>query len=214
MRPARVRLIDLGFDGAFDTSMSFAQSLIQSIGARTNGNPIAEIEFIRTRDPVTVRTALQADATVVHIMAHGTTDPDGLGFWSEDEKTGLTLTELAEAFADDGVGIGADVVYADCSTAQGRFVRAIRDCIATDRLHRRPADGRLARGDDVRVRLLRLAVQGPGEGTHAGRARRARRRASDQGLRGHRGRPLPVRGEGAHAQPAGSEGARLVSCPS
>lgn len=132
MRPARVRLIDLGFDGAFDTSMSFAQSLIQSIGARTNGNPIAEIEFIRTRDPVTVRTALQADATVVHIMAHGTTDPDGLGFWSEDEETGLTLTELAEAFADDGVGIGADVVYADCcSTAQGRFVRAIRDCIAT-----------------------------------------------------------------------------------
>src|SRR5690606_40687997 len=109
MRPARVRLIDLGFDGAFDTSMSFAQSLIQSIGARTNGNPIAEIEFIRTGDPVTVRTALQADATVVHIMAHGTTDPDGLGFWSEDEKTGLPPTELAEAVAGRGLGVRSHV---------------------------------------------------------------------------------------------------------
>lgn len=130
MRPTHVRLIDLGFDSAFDASMSFAQSLIQSIGARANGNPVAEIEFIRTRDPETVRSSLQAEATVIHIMAHGATDPDDLGFWSDDEQTGLTLTELAEEFAADGAGIAAGVLFADCcSTAQGRFVRAIRDCI-------------------------------------------------------------------------------------
>lgn len=130
MRPARVRLIDLGFDSSFDASMSFAQSLIQATGTRTNGNPIAEIEFVRTRDPVTVRSSLQASATVVHLMAHGETDPDHLGFWSDDNETGLTLTELAEEFAADGAGIAASVLFADCcSTAQGRFVRAVRDCI-------------------------------------------------------------------------------------
>jgi hypothetical protein len=131
MRPTRVRLIDVGLDQSFDTSMSFAQSLIQSLGyGGDDAAPVAEIEFIRTRDALTVATALQAPAVVLHLMAHGVTEPEHLGFWSDDGKTSLTLVSLAEQFSDDREGIEAGVLFADCcSSAQGRFVKAIRDCI-------------------------------------------------------------------------------------
>src|SRR5437899_9309707 len=130
MRPARIRLVDLGFDRDFDTSMAFAQSLIQSLVARSGDSPVAEIEFIRTRDLLTVATALQNPAHIIHVIAHGETSPDELGFWSDDNATSLNLTELAETFVADGEGIEASVLVADCcSTAQGRFTRAVRDCI-------------------------------------------------------------------------------------
>jgi len=130
MRPARVRLVDLGFEHDFDTSMAFAQSLIQALVTRWGDDPVAEIEFIRTRDFWTVAAALQNPAHVIHVIAHGEAGPDDLGFWSDDDTTTLSLTELAEAFAADGQGIEASVLFADCcGTAQGRFTKAIRNCI-------------------------------------------------------------------------------------
>ena len=110
--------------------MAFAQSLIHSLVTRSGENPVAEVEFIRTRAPGTVSSALQEPAHIIHVLAHGAAAPDEVGFWSEDEKTYVNLTELAERFAKDGEGIEASLLFADCcSSAQGRFVRAIRDCI-------------------------------------------------------------------------------------
>ena len=130
MRPARVRLVDLGLERDFGTMLAFAESLIQSLGTRAGNSPVAEVEFIRTRDPETVKAALQSPAQVLHITAHGDNGPDYLGFWSDDERTSFHLSDLAEKFAEDGEGIEAATVFADCcDSAQGRFVRAIRDCI-------------------------------------------------------------------------------------
>ncbi len=133
MKPARVRLIDIGIDDDFDVSMSFAQSMIRALGTNNGGStPIAEVEFIRTREVSTTMSALQAPASVIHVMAHGETDPDHLGFWSHDEATNVSLTDVAERFHEEGEGIEAALVFADCcSSAQGRFVKAIRDCIET-----------------------------------------------------------------------------------
>ena len=73
---------------------------------------------------------MQNPAHVIHIMAHGASSPDDVGFWSDDDRTGLNLTELAERFTVDEEGIEASTVIADCcNAAQGRFVRAIRDCL-------------------------------------------------------------------------------------
>jgi hypothetical protein len=136
LRPATIRLIDLGMHEDFGLAMSFAQNMIQSLVARSNGTAPAEIEFIRTRDPLTVKTALQHRAHVIHITAHGDTDPDHLGFWSDDERTGLTLTDLAERFATDGEGVEAAVLFADCCrSATGRWVRAVRDCIEQETVY-------------------------------------------------------------------------------
>ena len=137
MRPAVVRLIDVGFDDDFATSMAFAQSLIQSIGVTTrtksrDGETInaVEIEFVRTRDVRTIEAALQRFANVVHIMGHGDSTEEFQGFFSSDEETELSLAGLAERFAEVGEGIEAPVVFADCClSAQGRFLRAVRDCI-------------------------------------------------------------------------------------
>lgn len=130
MRPARIRLVDLGFDRDFDSSRAFAQSLIQSLVTRAGDNPVAEVEFIRTRDFLTVKTALQSPAAVIHLVAHNLAKLDDVGFWSDDEETAVSIIDLADDFAEDGHGIEAGVVFADaCATAQGRFVRAIRDCI-------------------------------------------------------------------------------------
>ena len=130
MRPARVRLIDLGLDRDFDTSMAFAQSLIQSLVTRAADKSVCEVEFIRTRDFYTVAAALQHPAHVIHLIAHGDNSPDDVGFWSDDERSGVALTDLAEQFVADGEGIEASVIYADCcNSTRGRFVRAIRDCI-------------------------------------------------------------------------------------
>lgn len=130
MRPSIVRLIDLGTDSDFAVSMSFAQNLIQSMTVRPAGAPPAEIEFVRTRDRATVKAAFQNPAHVLHVMAHGASNPDFIGFFSEDDKTEMSLTELAEQFAFDHEGIEAAVIYADCcDSGQGRFTRAIRDCI-------------------------------------------------------------------------------------
>ena len=105
--------------------MAFAQSMIQSLTTRTNGEPLCEIEFIRTRDRVTVAAAVQTPAHVIHITAHGDTDPDDLGFWSDDEETFIGLSGLAEQFVDDGQGIEAAVLFADCCrSGTGRFVRS------------------------------------------------------------------------------------------
>src|SRR3546814_18811336 len=104
MRPARVRLVDLGFDRDFDTSMAFAQSLIQSLVARASDNPLAEVEFIRTRDFWTVAAALQNPADIIPVIAHGGSGPDALGFWSDDAGSTLTHTETAPTVAYDRTG--------------------------------------------------------------------------------------------------------------
>jgi hypothetical protein len=129
VKPSIVRLVDLGLEADFGISMSFAQSMIRSLTARRD-IPIAEIEFTRTRDSRTVTSALQQRAHIVHVMAHGSSDPDDLGFWSSDDTTSLTLTDLAERFRADEEGIETSVLLADCcGRSTERWVRAIRDCI-------------------------------------------------------------------------------------
>ncbi|WP_116997342.1 hypothetical protein [Desertimonas flava] len=123
-------MVDLGLERDFGTMLAFAESLIQSLGTRAGDSPIAEVEFIRTRDSETVKAAFRSPAHVLHITAHGDNGPDSLGFWSDDERTTFYLSDLAETFSDEGDGIEAPVILADCcASAQGRFVRAIRDCI-------------------------------------------------------------------------------------
>ena len=130
MRPAIVRLIDLGHQSDFALAMSFAENIIQSLTARPAGSPPAEVEFIRTRDLATVKAALQSRAHILHITAHGHTEIGEIGFLSEDDESRINLNELAEQFYKDGEGIEAGVIFADaCDTGQGRFIRAIRDCV-------------------------------------------------------------------------------------
>lgn len=130
MRPSVVRLVDLGFEGDFAVSMSFAQSLIQSLTARGSKNPAAEIEFIRTRDVETVAQALQHPAGVIHIMAHGSNSEGAIGFVSDDENSGVGLNRLAEIFIEDGTGINAGTIFADaCDSGRERFATAMRDLI-------------------------------------------------------------------------------------
>lgn len=130
MRPARVRLIDLGIDEDFDASTIFAQSLVRSLLARDERSPAAEVELIRSRDPWVVRTALQAEAALIHLMAHGDKAADEVGLWGEDGESGVALPDLAEQFAGEGWGIRTGTLFLDCcSSAHGRFIEAVRHCI-------------------------------------------------------------------------------------
>lgn len=146
MRPAVVRILDIGVADNFDAAGSFARSVIDSLTwhrYRDQDNswvpwesPPAEVEFIRSRSWGVLANALASPATVLHLLAHGHTAPEQIGFWSDDGSSGIKLGDLADALDDAGESIQASVIYADCcSTATGRFVRAIRDCIGADTVY-------------------------------------------------------------------------------
>lgn len=92
-----IRLIDLGYDDGFGKSMTFAQSLIESInvsGAR------ADVEYVRTTDMALVAHALTVPARLIHIMGHGMKGPTDVAFggtdghgYADPVKT-LSLTDL------------------------------------------------------------------------------------------------------------------------
>src|SRR3712207_6253360 len=94
MRPRVVRLVDLGLDDRFDASMSFIQATLRSINAGAD-SPIVEVEFVRSRDELTVGMAFTAPAAVLHVMAHGG-QAQGPTFSSDDERTQYTLDQLAQ----------------------------------------------------------------------------------------------------------------------
>ena len=166
LKPARIRLVDLGFDDSFDASMAFAQSLIQSLVTEHGTSPIAEVEFIRTRDYYTVATALQSSATVIHVMAHGDNAPDALGFWSDDEKSFVSLADLAEIRGRSGGHLFGGTFrrllrLGERSLYRGR-PKLHRDAA---RIHWVQAGGWMARIDDFRLGVLRGHVRGSWEGT-------------------------------------------------
>ena len=49
MRAVTFRLIDIGFDEHFTTSMAFAQSIIGAYNVGWGENPAVEVEYVRTR---------------------------------------------------------------------------------------------------------------------------------------------------------------------
>ncbi len=122
MRNRRIGLLDVGLDASFDASMTFVQSTIQNINAGYD-QPVADIDFVRSRDPYTVVTALTAQYHVLHVMAHGG-HREGPMFASSDGQVTLALDELG-AFAEDrGQGIQCGAVLADgCKTGIGVWQR-------------------------------------------------------------------------------------------
>lgn len=99
MKPAVVRLIGLGIDGWFATSMNFAQATIGSLTVGWEDHPAAEVEYVRTRDWWIVAEALRAPAAVIHVMAHGNDAPEDVSF-SSHGGSAVELDELAEYFAE------------------------------------------------------------------------------------------------------------------
>lgn len=128
MKPRRVTLIDLGLDAGFDASMTFVQSVLQNVNAGWS-EPLIEIEFIRSRDPLTITAALTTPTDVLHVMAHGD-HSEAPAFVSSDLKTEVTLAHLADQMLESKYGIAAPVVIADgCKTGIGVWQRAIRNCL-------------------------------------------------------------------------------------
>jgi hypothetical protein len=128
MRPRVVRLVDVGLDEGFDASMSFVQATLRNINAGLS-SPIAEVEFVRSRDVMTVGMAFTAPASVLHVMAHGD-HSETPTFWSSDEKTSFSLDQLAEQAAEMGRGLRTSTVFADgCKTGTGVWQRAFRNCL-------------------------------------------------------------------------------------
>jgi hypothetical protein len=142
MRIPVIRLIDLGFDQDFGKSMSFAQSLLTSMNVaatwtddRESPRPLTDIEYMRSSDWALVAHALTVPARLVHIMGHGGVCVHGApGFGGADE-TGehglwMDLDELSGYLQERGEGIEATAVFADaCGSAQGKFLRALRDSL-------------------------------------------------------------------------------------
>ncbi len=128
MRPRVVRLVDVGLNDNFDASMSFVQATLRNINAGAD-SPIVEVEFVRTRDPMTVTMAFTAPAAVLHVMAHG--DIDGLPtFWSDDFRTSYSLRQLASDVVPPARGMQTSTIFADgCRTATAVWRNAFSDCL-------------------------------------------------------------------------------------
>jgi hypothetical protein len=128
MRPRVVRLVDVGLDDSFDVSMSFVQATLRNINAGAE-SPIVEVEFVRSRDLMTVGMAFTSKASVLHVMAHGD-HSDGPTFISSDERTSYSLDQLAEHAVDMGRGVRTSTVFADgCRTATAVWQRALSHCL-------------------------------------------------------------------------------------
>jgi hypothetical protein len=128
MRNRRISLLDIGLDSSFDAAMTFVQATLQNINAGWE-NPIADIDFVRTRDPDTVIAAFTSSCDILHVMAHGdyTETPT---FSSSDGKTSISLEDLGWRAAEQGKGISTGAILADgCKTGTGAWQRAVRDCL-------------------------------------------------------------------------------------
>lgn len=128
VRPRVVRLVDVGLDEAFDASMSFVQATLRNINAGAN-TPLAEVEFVRSRDVLTVGSAFTAPAAVLHVMAHGD-NSETPTFFSSDDKTEFSIEQLAVDAASTGRAVRTSTILADgCRTGTGAWQRAFRDCL-------------------------------------------------------------------------------------
>lgn len=130
-RRRRINLLDIGLDEAFNASMNFVQAVLQSINAGS-GQPVAEIDFVRSRHLATVLTAFTAPGNVLHVMAHGDNTQTPV-LYSTDERVAVSLEDLSRRAVASGAGISCDVVIADgCRTGTGAWARAVSDCLQSE----------------------------------------------------------------------------------
>jgi hypothetical protein len=128
VRRKRISLLDIGLDSNFDAAMAFVQSTLENINI-DHDEPVAEIDFVRSRDPDTVLTAFTASCDVLHVTAHGDHSVAPT-FSSSDGKTMISIEELGERAADLGRGISTGAILADgCKTGTGAWQKAVRDCL-------------------------------------------------------------------------------------
>ncbi|MFC4107463.1 hypothetical protein ACFOX0_16220 [Micromonospora zhanjiangensis] len=128
MRRRRVCLLDIGLDSYFDSAMAFVQSTLDNINI-DHDNPVADVDFVRSRDPDTVLTAFTASCDVLHVTAHGDHSVTPT-FSSSDGKTQISMEQLGERAADLGRGISTGAILADgCKTGTGAWQKAVRDCL-------------------------------------------------------------------------------------
>lgn len=128
MRNRTITLVDLGLDASLNASMQFVQATLDSINAG-HDEPVADVNFVRSRDEETIWGALTSPSTVLHVMAHGDHSQEP-AFLSSDGESGVTLSSLADAHSGPGTGIAAPIVLADgCKTGIGVWQRAVRDCL-------------------------------------------------------------------------------------
>jgi hypothetical protein len=124
-----VTLLDIGLDDSFDVSMNFVQSTLQNLNV-AYGEPVCDIDFVRSRDPHTVAAAFTSSCDVLHVMAHGDHEVTPT-FSSTDGRTSIALDELGYWSADTrNSGIATGAVLADgCKTGTGIWQKAVRDCL-------------------------------------------------------------------------------------
>lgn len=128
MRNRQISLLDIGLTNSFDASMGFTQSLISNVNAG-NRDPVADVNFVRSRDVSVVAHAFTAACDVLHVMAHGDAETNPR-FVSEDGQTEVTMADLGAHCAESHLGIGAAAIIADgCKTGTGVWQRAVRDCL-------------------------------------------------------------------------------------
>jgi hypothetical protein len=128
VRNKQVNLIDVGLDASFDASMTFVQSILQNINAGYP-SPVADIDFIRSRDLDTVLAAFTSTCHVLHVMAHGDSSQTPT-FLSDDQSFTVSVEELGWEASTRGRGISAGAIPADgCRTGTGAWQRAVRDCL-------------------------------------------------------------------------------------
>lgn len=133
MRPAVIRLVDLGLDPRFAASITLAQSVSSAIVAEDGDRPRVEVEVIRTRNRWTIVEALLGEADVIHVVSHGVAAAGGAALVSEDNATRIDFDELAEECRQRGEGLGAPVILADaCNTGRRSFLAAVGRCVTRD----------------------------------------------------------------------------------
>ena len=105
MRNRQITWLDIGLDDAFDASMTFVQSTIQSLNASWE-EPIADVNFVRSRDPRVVAASMMAPTSVLHVMAHGE-QADSPQFVSTDGRVKMDLAYLHQQSPMMGPGMRA-----------------------------------------------------------------------------------------------------------
>ena len=121
------RLIDVGMQEDFTLSASAVDTAIRAGSARTGNGRAAEVEIVRTRSLAIGAAALSEDATIIHVMAHGSNQPDEVGWWSDDDDTGWLLEDLYDHMEERDLGITAPVLISDsCNGGRARFTKGIQ----------------------------------------------------------------------------------------
>ncbi|NYG54957.1 hypothetical protein [Nocardioides perillae] len=129
LRNRLVTLLDLGLDESFNAAMAFVQGVLSNVNAGYTV-PHLDVDFVRSRDPLTIQGAISSRCDVLHVMAHGDHSASP-SFVSSDGATEVDLGVLAEGLARglDGIAGGAVVIADGCKTGIGIWQRAIRDCL-------------------------------------------------------------------------------------